>query len=141
VARIKDNLKFVMESAGKTKLEGTRHTVRVQKNGGKQAVEIYDESLLDDWLCSAEIKMSWVAWLELLALAGVEKDYASHTAERIVRPSAVADEMSRPCDTCNGSGIETIDSAPAECESCNGTGKRLVPGARWSERGSHVVIS
>jgi hypothetical protein len=133
VARIKDNLKFVMESAGKTKLEGTRHTVRVQTNGGKQPVEIYDESLIDDWLCTAKIEMSWVAWLELLALAGVEKDYASHTAERIVRSSAVADEMSRPCRACNGKG--------EECASCNGTGKRSAPGARWMERGSHVVIS
>ena len=116
--RIKSSVKLVMETIpfpeGKPKkLEGRTGALYLKANGGKQAVEIHDESLVPDELTQVSVQMSGIAWKELLALAGAESDYASAKVTRAPWLSLIAERLAKG---------------------------EAVAGARFAERGNHVEV-
>ena len=139
--RLKDMVKLVMETIPfpenkPKKLEGRTGGLYLKANGGKQAVEIHDESLVPDELTQVSVQMSGIAWKELLALAGAESDYASAKVTRAPWLSLIAERLAQKCTRCAGNGNLIIQGIV--CDECGGSGRQSVPGARFAERGSHV---
>ena len=116
--RLKDTVKLVMDTIPfpenkPKKLEGRTGALYLKANGGKQAVEIHDESLVPDELTQVSVQMSGIAWKELLALAGAESDYASAKVTRAPWLSLIAERLAKG---------------------------EAVAGARFAERGNHVEV-
>lgn len=138
--RLKDYCERCMEliewKPGKPrKLEGRSGYLLLKGNGGRPAVEVYDESLVPDELTQVSVQMSGIAWKELLALAGAEPNYASAKVTRSPWLSLIAARLSERCEHCDGApAVGTKD----ECQFCGGSGCGVVPGARLLPLGQHV---
>ena len=98
--RLKDMVKVVMETIpfpeGKPKkLEGRTGALYLKANGGKQAVEIHDESLVPDELCMVTVTVTRAEW-QLRAAAFRDPKIVSCApslsliAERLAKGEAVA---------------------------------------------------
>ncbi len=152
----------VMELAGKKLLEGnTAGTLRLKGNGGRQAVEITDASLIPEEMCQYTGTISGAAWKSLRqialdaypgmscltpeqALADWEEWSGRQDVqlERIPHKGRIGEALAKDCQVCEGAGKLPYDAdAPEEiCAACGGSGKESVPGARLLERGAHVEI-
>lgn len=133
---IESVVQFVMEGLefqpGKPrKIEGVRHTLYLKGNGGKQAVEISDESLVPDEFVTVTITKTVAEWLDMHVAPG---------GPRVPSLSLIGEELQKACEKCNGVGAPWNNSASVPCDSCLGTGKRSVPGARLAAKGQHVEV-
>lgn len=122
--RLKATCALVMESipfpAGKPKkLEGRTGALYLKANGGKQAVEVTDESLVPDEFCIVTVTMREGLWER--ALAWLERSNAL-----LARDLAAAAKVSRT------PSLSLIGEQLAKGEG--------VPGARLAERGQHVEV-
>ena len=134
------------------KLEGRSGYLLLKGNGGRPAVEVYDERLIPDELTTKTITLSPLVWQEIL---NAVCDAPRPTADRVmalmrdgVKESArlpslslISARLSEACQRCGGSGLVPIVDDNAEhdtCSECGGSGKASVPGARLKEPGSHV---
>lgn len=111
--RLKDLIRGCMVALSVQRFDSAMGSFLMRGNGGRQSVTVTDETLVPDSLCTAKITMSWVAWKNLLAMAGVEDGYASNEATRTPRLSAIHDEL---------------------------VAKSCVAGARLEERGISLII-
>lgn len=122
--RLKEICRAVMETipfpAGKPKkLEGRTGALYLKANGGKQAVEVTDESLVPDEFCIVTVTMREGLWER--ALAWLERSNAL-----LARDLAAAAKVSRT------PSLSLIGEQLAKGEG--------VPGARLAERGQHVEV-
>jgi hypothetical protein len=160
--RLKTGVQAVMEAMpwrkGKPrKIEGQTGVLYLKANGGKQAVEVTDEALVPDECCTVNVTMPadlWRAVREHVFKCQHTGEFDGRFYEllpnRVPSLSAIAEELARDCERCEGNGIveawgeldEDAEYRPAEnpCKGCDGTGKRGVPGARLAPRGQHVEV-
>ncbi len=150
--RLKTFVFDVMKSFGAKKLECATGSLSIRGNGGLEPLTITDPALVPDELCTVTVEMSAIAWQELLALAGAEKDYASAKVMREPWNALIRTELAKPCHDCEGRGHQrdlvfeehispdTLGRWRTLCSSCGGTGKRSVPGCRLSPRGESLVV-
>lgn len=127
---------------GSRKLEGATSTLSLVGNGGHEPLEIYNEALIPDQCCDAEITMPWP---DYEAVCRILEKYVMQLPKpkRVVSNKAVREALSRACWACEGTGAIPTDT-PGEqtpCNACMGDGKSSVPGARLQERGAHLRIS
>ena len=127
--RLKRTCCMVMEAMpwreGKSKkLEGRTGALLLKTNGGKQAVEITDQSLIPEEFCTVTVTMSLTDWRH------VEERFAFPPLKASPSLGAIAEALERPCEQCEG--------VWPKCSACGGTGKNGVPGARLVPRGNHV---
>lgn len=107
----------VLNRRGEPKLVGKTSALRVQNNGGPQALTIYDEKLIPE-----SFKLSKVV---------VTLD-----------EKAIREELSKPCKECGATGRS--EDLPGlwddPCVACGGTGFHLVPGAKLEPRGVQLRV-
>lgn len=111
----------------------------------EDCVEITDESLLPDSLCTVTVTMLADVWrtAEFDKLSGRyalmwPKDAPVTASTRIPSLSLIAEALGSPCVNCGGSGFvhDVIGKYKAACCTvCAGSGHALVPGARL--KGAH----
>ena len=149
--RLKDTVKLVMETIpfpdGKPKkLEGRTGALYLKANGGKQAVEIHDESLVPDELCTVTVTMTRAHWRNCVSQATwlrMKDNPKISVGQRVPSLSLIAERLAQKCARCDETGEETdlTDSGSGrmqDCGECGGSGRQSVPGARFAERGNHV---
>ena len=134
----------------------------LQNNGGKQPVEITDESLLPDDVCHAEVRMPFHVWklvrmhLERGRHGKTAEELFGLTVKRLPSLTRVGEALVKPCGECGGSGENpSMDAAlfalshdatdeehmqTLRCSACGGSGTAGVPGARLGDRGSHLRV-
>lgn len=134
-----------VSESGSISLVGQMSTLRMQRNGGLQELEIHNENLIPDEFLVVVAKFhktDFRAW----AVDGKELN-AAISWECQIDSDAIRDELAMPCARCDGDGkfLTGVTENPvgirtSDCEACDGTGKRIVPGARLAERGSHLRV-
>ena len=141
--RLKDMVKLVMETIPfpenkPKKLEGRTGALYLKANGGKQAVEIHDESLVPDELCTVNVTMTQTQWMRLTPTK--EYPHDAKVGPRVPSLSLIAERLahSLKCTRCAGNGNLIIQGIV--CDECGGSGRQSVPGARFAERGNHVEV-
>jgi Gp157 protein len=139
---------------GRIRLEGGTGSLAVQKNGGKQAVQVDQPDMVPDEYCRMEGWITEDAWRRLL-LASLgsrsnpnnahpipEKDFHF---ERRPNITLIAEALNQSCETCAGLGqiaVQTEENKlePSLCGACGGDGKARVPGARFAPRSERLVV-
>lgn len=149
---LKTRVQFVMEGMawpeGKPrKLEGARHTIYLKANGGRPGVEITDEALVPDELCTVSVTMPADIWrrvsISLAAFTDSEDVFTRMISSVRSAPSLtlIAEALGKPCAKCRGTGNwHEIGADNALCADCGGSGKQSVPGARLKPVGQHVEV-
>ena len=140
--RLKETCRSVMETipfpTGKPrKLEGRTGSLLLKANGGKQAVEISDESMVPDELCTVTVTMSAALW-NAAAVFFAEDLVGTKVGPRTPSLSLIGEAIQKPCVACNGVGAPWNNSASVPCPECGGSGHQSVPGCRLSPRSNHV---
>lgn len=149
VDSIKTMVQFAME--GMTwkpnvprKLEGTRRTILLRGNGGRQAVEVFNEKLVPDDLCTTEIVMPESVWRSICSrLPDIPRLESVRVGVRVPSLSAIGDALLQPCSNtaCRNGTMENSENGDnGDCWACGGSGKQSVAGCRLKERGNSVVI-
>lgn len=146
--RLKQTVQLVMETipfpAGKPrKLEGRTGALLLKGNGGRPAVEVYDESLIPNECKTVTITMTVPRWYEVLDEIDMVGVTGVTIGPSLPSLSLIAEQLAKPCTLCCGSktitrpaelrGDETVD-----CPDCGGSGKASVSGARLKPVGVHV---
>lgn len=123
------------------KLMGRSGYLLLKANGGRPGVEITDEALVPDELCTVTVTMPASSLLTLPV-----KDPLSRIGPRVPSLSLIAEALGNPCGPCNGTGGIVVDPVHnngydrASCPDCGGSGKQSVPGARLKPVGQHVEV-
>jgi len=145
IDRLKEYCAAVLErlpkpKRGSRKLDGATATMVLKTNGGLEALDIYDESLVPDEYCTFEVTLSADVWSSMKAL--IEKDILPVLkATRHPDKDAIRKAMAQKCWFCEGAGELPRNNAEAEkCSACGGDGRQHVPGAQLLGRRSHVEI-
>ncbi len=143
--RIKAMVMAAMGAMGLRKIEGKTGRLRIQDNGGKQALKITNEPLVPDEYRVFSFRLSATQWQFLQRLIG--STYADSTpAGAILRamlsscaPSIdeakVRAALESKCPIC-----EAMGDIASNCSDCNGTGKQRVPGAELEAKGEHLRV-
>lgn len=156
IDRLKDFLRFVMEDMSWTegkprRIEGKTGSLVLKPDGGRQAVEITDASLIPEEYVQYTGTISGEAWETLHISVADERrgqdwdDWVKRAdvrMERIPHKGRIGEALAGKCCDCRGSGraydIGFPDASP--CRECSGDGLARVPGARLVPRGSHVEV-
>ncbi len=151
--RLKEFCRMVMEGMDwkpeqVRKLEGRSGSITLKANGGRQALELTDASLLPEEFYSKRVTIPGFIWGQVDTLIDKRgspelwKDWCGLKVERIPHIAAIAAEMDKPCESCKGRGhdAESYTDTTKPCDTCGGSGKRGVAGCRLAPRGSHVSI-
>jgi len=144
--RLKETCRSVMETipfpTGKPrKLEGRTGSLLLKANGGKQAVEISNESMVPDELCTVTVTMPW-GMLQLIQIVDDEPE-GCRIGPRTPSLSLIGEALQRKCEACEGRGhqrdpVFEEHISPDTCGECGGSGHQSVPGCRLSPRSNHV---
>ena len=167
--RLKDMVKLVMETIPfpenkPKKLEGRTGALYLKANGGKQAVEIHDESLVPDELCTVTVTMPQLLW-NAAAIFFDEDLVGTKVGPRVPSLSLIAERLAAVCPKCRGEKVvcsfchgfddycadvqtcevcigtrKATELYSEPCPECGGSGRQSVPGARFAERGNHVEV-
>ena len=139
--RIKRMVMAAMEFMGVRKLEGRTGRLRVQANGGKQALTITDRSLIPAEYEDVVVRMPARIWVRH---SPPEFSTAAKTVE--VATDRIRKTLETPCAVCDGRAVvdagQDADGQPVVkgCDACAGTGRMLVPGARLEPRGEQLRV-
>lgn len=142
IERLKHFVRFVMEGMqwdeGRVrKLEGKTGSLVLKADGGKPAVEITQASLIPEELVQYTGTISGCDFMKMMnAIREVVCNdgwVGSVQMERIPHKGRIAAALEKPCPGCGGNEI-------VPCQLCGGSGKAVVPGARFAERGSSVIV-
>lgn len=131
--RLKAFVFDTMQSFNTKKLEGQTGNLRIQANGGKQAVTITNESLVPDEFCVYEGRIP-------VPLCSPEMRRVLEVfMKRLPVPSVISKALEAKCEDCNGDDQGVLMGEHA-CKSCGGTGKASVAGCRLEARGSSLRV-
>ncbi len=144
--RLKVNALEVMQRFGVKELRSATNTLRIQKNGGLQPLEVDSPEMIPVAETDAHLTIraeDWNAlWLPILDTLPPELvkrvtgglGFVPNT-QRIRK--ALAEKVR--CPECKG---ESVTPGNCRCERCDGTGlvPRTIPGAKLLERGSHLRV-
>ena len=142
--RLKDLCLAAMNAAGKKRVEGRSGVLRIQANGGKQPMNITNESLIPETYRLYKIHLNAGEWLAIQKLI-LDRPNGERTLREIMtRVTSVVDEqkvrheLESKCEQCGGAG--RLISTPAQnvCAECDGSGRKRVPGAELESRGEHL---
>jgi hypothetical protein len=117
---------------GSRKLEGSTATLTLKGNGGLEPLDVYDEALVPDEYCTAEITVPFSFWGKVNDLCNEHGVRYKFSGRRSVDHIAIRKALAENCWLCEGNG--------GDCNACGGSGKQGVPGARLQERGNHLEI-
>ncbi len=149
---LKDNAKAVMQARGLKRLEGkTGQRLRIQANGGKQALKITNEPLVPDEYRVFTFRLSAPAWQHLQRLLDLASGTMASpilramlaTAASSIDEAKVRAALDLKCMKCDGNGViedSEYEEGELPCKSCGGTGKERVPGAELSPRGESLRV-
>jgi hypothetical protein len=148
VERIDAAIKWCLGRRGKRKLESIDNTLKVQANGGLQALDT-SELTSAQWL-NITVTLPALVWIDLLGLAQAaapgSATYAMLTRLTEKAPRTPDTERIRealkqriPCPECHGAG-GIKDVVDCRCEG-KGTIPNTVPGAKLLPRGEHVRVT
>ena len=127
------------DAKGKYKpLEGETSVMRLQANGGVQALEITDPTAIPEDMCKATITMSLVDWNAMYSIWKEEMPTGETDIKglRVVREpdsALLRAALIETCQRCEGKGL-MLDGSELPCPSCGGEKTRQVPGARLLPR-------
>ncbi len=128
-------------------LETAEHRLRVQANGGKEPLEIEDETLVPQAFQGVNVRMSVRLWRSL------SRDMTEVDCREVLDTAYFPDteglrsflKQAIPCPECKGSRKRIVDQLDAEpeiqdCPRCKGDGTvpATIPGARLLPRGYHL---
>ncbi len=138
--RIKAMCMAAMGAMGLRKIEGKTGRLRIQANGGKQALRITNEPLVPDEYRTFTFRLAAPAWQRL------QRNLTGDPMLRAMLATAVSgiDEaklraaLEINCGACYGKGRAQFEDA--DCIYCNGTGKQRVPGAELIPRGESLRV-
>lgn len=138
-------VKDLMVEFKETKLEGQYGYLKLQANGGNQALDIYNKELIPEEMVDYRGFITSKCWTQILVacdLAGIyPAEWEGVQLQREPRPGMVREALADPCPICERSGFVWDGPNRVHCPACQGTGSaRVVPGARLEPRGSHVRI-
>jgi hypothetical protein len=153
--RLKDYCQRCMElidwKPGKPrKLEGRSGYLLLKANGGRPAVEVTDEGLVPDELCTVTVMMRPSHWKDIKPMINQGPLASMTIGPRVPSLSLIAEALSQPCVECAGAGEKCCNpdhTRPTDCTErcrtcnyCGGSGKNSVPGARLKPQGAHVEV-
>ncbi len=111
---------------GSRKIEGSTATLCLVKNGGLEALDITEPTIVPDEMCVAEVRMPWSDWERITPLDLQDR------AKRVPDNAAIRAALKSPCWLCAGKD--------EDCDQCGGTGLSTVPGARLLPRGQRLEV-
>ncbi len=138
VDRLKATALEVMQRFGVKELRSAQNTLRVQKNGGLQSLEVDPTVELPEGLQYVTVTMPGRLWKEIARSFDITADTKSvriiHQSDGAEIRKALAEKV--PCPECKGIG------QLHKCERCEDTGlvPRTISGARLLPRQSHVRV-
>jgi hypothetical protein len=147
--RLKEICLAVMDARGVKRLEGQSGVLRIQANGGKQALKITNEGLVPDEYCETTVTFRTPQWNQVvrsLSPAAQQNVAANCRIVRAPKGEAIRAALDATCKACGGSGgavtTSTIGTFIRQnpCANCNGTGHGIVPGAELAERGQQLRV-
>lgn len=111
-------------------------------------VEVYDETLVPDELCTVTVTMPADIWkrmsISLAAFTDIDEDVFTRMIASVRSApslSLISDRLSEACPKCNRSGaVADHEGSALDCPECGGSGKASVPGARLKPVGQHVEV-
>ncbi len=141
--RIKAMVMAAMGAMGLRKIEGKTGRLRIQANGGKQALKITNELLVTDEYRVFSFRLAAPVWYRLQRILGfgIEIDSAPilramlATATPSIDEAKVRAALESKCPIC-----EAMGDIASNCSDCNGTGKQSVPGAELEAKGEHLRV-
>lgn len=142
--RLKETALRVMQQFGVKELKTQTNTLRVQGNGGLEALDVEPE-LLPRSMKLITVTMPLNDWFDIRP--GQDTPMAKRISTRSLDPNsdAIREALKQrvPCPECYERTAANSGVANANCERCNGSGTvpNTVPGARLLPRGSHVRLS
>ena len=154
--RLKDYCQRCMEliewKQGKPrKLDGRSGYLLLKGNGGRPAVEVYDESLVPDELCTVTVTMTQTQWpmrLQRNCRQSFRSTWRQKSDHRQTPSPSLLISARHSRSACQGCEVRRTAaircSRPTEdryismqvdmtCSECGGSGKASVPGARLKE--------
>jgi hypothetical protein len=152
--RCKGYVADIIRAAGKDAkgkyrpLEGKTSVMRLQANGGVQALEITDPSAIPDENCHILGSLSFREWKTVydlvVGICGPHSKEAKWLCDFKREPDTalLRSALMEPCPMCQGKKIVDTEAADggARCGSCAGDGLNRVPGARLLPRGESLHV-
>lgn len=146
VARLKQTALTVMQKFDVKELSTPTNTIRRQKNGGVQALEIGSLPDVPAEYGIACITMPVLLWRETLRACSADlvNRIAAVTKERKeANTEAIREALKQriKCPKCKGERVGSHND-PDQCMHCNGAGTvpQTIPGVKLLERGEHVRV-
>lgn len=137
-------VKDLMVEFRETKLEGRYGYLKLQANGGNQALDIYNKELIPEEMVDYRGFITSKCWTQILVacdLAGVHPaEWEGVQLQREPRSGMVREALAKPCPACDDLGETTDWRGRDVCSRCDGQKGNVVPGARLEPRGQHVRI-
>ena len=137
VDRLKATALEVMQRFGVKELRSATNTLRVQKNGGLQPLDISEHAMdVPPEYRRVVVTLAYEDWKEIEPEDRDGMKIQIFTDNEAIR-KALAQRVR--CPWCKG---EAVTSGNCRCERCDGQGTvpQTIPGARLLERGSHVRV-
>lgn len=127
------------------KLMGRSGYLLLKRNGGRPAVEVYDETLVPDDLCTVTVTTSVNAWIAMAQRCTIDPAGSEvvKVGPRVTSLSLISEALQKPCAVCGGDGNCERGHHPHkwdDCKECGGSGRQSVPGARLKPVGQHCEV-
>lgn len=147
VARLKQTALTVMQQFDVKELSTPTNTIRRQKNGGLQPLEIaLNAAGVPDEYLRVTVSLPLVQWRAMAAafeddpgMARVHEQLTKYPETERIREAL---KQRVKCPECNGLGASHNNSAASPCPRCGreGTIPQTIPGTKLLERGEHVRV-
>lgn len=138
--RVADAALRAMQDHGITKpLHGNSSTLRIQKNGGQEPLELSEGHLLPTEYRLITVTLRETEWSKIAEQISYAVDVKMSADNAGIR-AALKQRVT--CPECNGHGSYWDTGAAIRCVRCEGSGTipNSVPGARLVPRGEHLRI-
>lgn len=134
----------VMQANDQTLIRTPKASIRIQRNGGVDPMEMKYPALVPDEYCRFTMQLSYRAYSHICAANPHFVGREDVRITREVNQDLVRATLLEDCPDCGGKGMKVSVAegiADLPCVVCEGSGKKLVPGANLTERGVHLRVS